>query len=507
MKKFSGNYKRNSKEGNSSLDNRNGKRENSFKSGKSSNRQKSFNSDKFGKRDKSFKSDKSYNNKNVNHSFNSKSKKPYNSNKSNSNNDNQHKSKKEILLDFDGTNLKTLKTKSSPYVLDQGDNLLINEERKKLGWNDFDLNEKILSNLKKLKFEKPTEIQSKVLGYCQSKTDLVVQARTGEGKTLCFGIPIANDILNTYEKNHEIKKKVSPIALILVPTRELGIQIKNHIENILIDHQRMYEEKKELEKSLKEEESKIKNGKLTKKTKEKKLPNRLYHNIKVANIMGGFTKVKQIKIMSRHKPEIIVATPGRLWELIEAEEISIDFRYLKYLVIDEADRMMQKHHFAELKKIVKKVYNEKEKNYTNSEELGQKLKEKIASIGKVTDASTLAINNNLSLKEGKEDSDENESYKNELSEDEDIEEYDEENISQEDKDEIEHEMSQDEKYQDEFNEDLFIEKLLKEKGIENAKIENVDMTDLLNTMKSDLVDETGFVVSKKEKKEINKNHL
>ena len=89
-------------------------------------------------------------------------------------------------------------------------------------WQHFDINDKILTNLRDfLNFEAPTKIQEKVLTYVNSKVDLVIQARTGEGKTLTYGIPIVNYILNFYERAEAKIRKISPVALILVPTREL----------------------------------------------------------------------------------------------------------------------------------------------------------------------------------------------------------------------------------------------------------------------------------------------
>lgn len=63
-------------------------------------------------------------------------------------------------------------------------------------WLEYKLNDKILKNLERLKFYESTEIQKKVLVYANSKVDLIIQARTGEGKTLCYAIPIVNYILN-----------------------------------------------------------------------------------------------------------------------------------------------------------------------------------------------------------------------------------------------------------------------------------------------------------------------
>lgn len=207
-------------------------------------------------------------------------------------------------------------------------------------WSNYDIHEKIISNLDGLNFTSPTEIQKKILVYTKAKVDLVIQARTGEGKTLCYGIPIVNFLLNAYSFDEERKGEISPVALILVPTRELGVQVKNHLTAILKENQENN-----------------------------------YHKIKIANVLGGFAKPKQIKILNKYNPEIIIATPGRLWEIIGNEESPLleKMAKLKFLVIDEADRMTEKGHFGELKNILNHIYNKIE-----SAEIGKtKIKSKI----------------------------------------------------------------------------------------------------------------------------------
>ena len=154
-----------------------------------------------------------------------------------------------------------------------------------------------------------------------------------------------------------MQKKISPVALILVPTHELGVQVKKHIEMIM--------------------EQKSPNN-----SKENK---RFYYNIKIANVLGGFAKVKQLKILNKYNPEIIIATPGRLWEIIDNDEAKVldDLKYLKFLIIDEADRMTQTGHFKELKNIIEHIYSRieikgKKGNKNDNENL---IKEKLKKLG------------------------------------------------------------------------------------------------------------------------------
>ena len=211
-------------------------------------------------------------------------------------------------------------------------------------WESFNLNNQLVENLKS-QFKSPTEIQEKVLVYASSKVDLIIQARTGEGKTLCYGIPICNYILNFYERSEEMIHKISPVALIIVPTRELSIQVKKHLDNILIDNS--------TQKSL--------------------------YKIKVLNLLGGMAIEKQKRELSRN-PEILISTPGRLWELIEREESEILERInkLKFFVIDEADRMTETGHFKELKNIIDYIYSRIE---IKEDEQKENAKEKISKIG------------------------------------------------------------------------------------------------------------------------------
>ena len=221
-----------------------------------------------------------------------------------------------------------------------------NESYEENDWSQYNLNIDLNKEIFSL-FKTPTEIQKRVLIYTNAKVDLIVQARTGEGKTLCYLIPILNYIYNFYERSPNMIKKISPVSLILVPTHELGIQVKNHIENIIKD------------------------------TKT----NKITYNISIVNVLGGFAKPKQLKILNKKNPEIIIATPGRLWAIIENEESHLleNINYLKFLVIDEADRMTQTGHFLELKNIIQHIYNRIEiKDNTNEEK--NNVKDKINNI-------------------------------------------------------------------------------------------------------------------------------
>ncbi|XP_030766553.1 ATP-dependent RNA helicase DDX24 [Sitophilus oryzae] len=215
-------------------------------------------------------------------------------------------------------------------------------------WDGYSLPTSILRALRDLNFEQPTEIQSITLpAAILGKRDILGAAETGSGKTLAFGLPILTGILRL--KENEISEEVisdednndcdndldvdknglgcvkvvkledqrakKPLyALILTPTRELAMQVKNHIKNIA-----------------------------------------KYTNINVAVVVGGMAAVKQERVLSKG-PEIVVGTPGRLWELIQqGNEHLSQISNIKFLAIDETDRMLEKGHFKELHDLLEKI--------------------------------------------------------------------------------------------------------------------------------------------------------
>lgn len=103
-------------------------------------------------------------------------------------------------------------------------------------------------------------------------------------------------------------------ALIITPTRELAVQVKDHLVTAA-----------------------------------------KYTGIRVAAIFGGLAAVKQERVLSKC-PEIVVATPGRLWELISEGNVHLNkLQNINFLVVDETDRMIEKGHFEELKKILDRL--------------------------------------------------------------------------------------------------------------------------------------------------------
>ncbi|GFR65240.1 ATP-dependent RNA helicase MAK5 [Elysia marginata] len=203
-------------------------------------------------------------------------------------------------------------------------------------WKNLYVPDEILKALQDLKFSKPTVIQRQALpSAIRDRKDILGAAETGSGKTLAFGIPLLSRLLDAkraagyYEDNSEksdessgddveerdsaAKKiyKKPPMALILEPTRELAVQVRKHLEAV----------------------SK-------------------YTKIKFANVLGGMSVEKQRRVLGK-QPEVIIATPGRLWQLIEeGNEHLCQVDRVLCLVLDEADRLVEKGHYEELTKLL-----------------------------------------------------------------------------------------------------------------------------------------------------------
>ncbi|KQJ83516.1 DEAD-box ATP-dependent RNA helicase 13 [Brachypodium distachyon] len=204
-----------------------------------------------------------------------------------------------------------------------------NDDELKLGedefyaWLELRLHPLLVKAMHRLGFKEPTPIQKACFpaGAHQGK-DVIGAAETGSGKTLAFGLPILQRLLEEREKatrlNVEDKKAMEesstggPLrALILTPTRELAKQVCDHL--------------KEASKFL---------------------------GIHVVPIVGGLSMEKQERLLKK-KPEIVVGTPGRLWELMSTgNQHLVELHSLSFFVLDEADRMIERGHFKELHSII-----------------------------------------------------------------------------------------------------------------------------------------------------------
>src|SRR4051812_43298400 len=159
----------------------------------------------------------------------------------------------------------------------------------------------ILRALAELKFTTPSEIQSLLIPRALAGVDLLGQARTGTGKTAAFGIPILQNAT----------KGLSTQAIILVPTRELAVQVEAEI------------------KRLSE-----------------------FTPIRSVAVYGGQRISAQMKFL-KHGPEVVVGTPGRVIDLLDRR--IIDFRNVRFVVLDEVDRMLDIGFRDDIRNILSRV--------------------------------------------------------------------------------------------------------------------------------------------------------
>ena len=164
--------------------------------------------------------------------------------------------------------------------------------------------------LNEINILQPTEVQEKVIPYLlEFNGDLIVQSPTGTGKTIAFGLPLINRV---NPKNKGVQ------ALILTPSRELGIQISKHL------------------------------FKLT-----KYLPDKVF----VEAVYGGEHIIKQIEALKR-PTHIIVATPGRLKDLCQRKDV--DLSGVRTVVLDEADEMLSMGFKEEVDFLLKQTQSQRD---------------------------------------------------------------------------------------------------------------------------------------------------
>ncbi len=175
-------------------------------------------------------------------------------------------------------------------------------------FENLDLSKELKKALNDMEFVEMTAIQSQSIPAMIAGNDIVAQAPTGTGKTCSFGIPVVENT-DTSERN--------VTSLILAPTRELALQIANELIRL---------------------------------TKYKK-------SIRIAVVYGGQNIDRQILALKR-KPQIIVATPGRLMDHMRRKTIRLD--HLKTLVLDEADEMLDMGFREDIDEILQSVPEERQ---------------------------------------------------------------------------------------------------------------------------------------------------
>ena len=176
----------------------------------------------------------------------------------------------------------------------------------KKSFKDYQLSEEIVKSLEGLNYKKPTKVQSEVIPIALEKRDLIVKSETGSGKTASFGIPLCEMV--EWEEN-------KPQALILTPTRELAAQVREDVTNI---------------------------GR--------------FKRIKAVAVYGKQSFAKQ-KLELKQKAHVVVGTPGRVLDHIQKGTLVVE--QLKFLIIDEADEMLNMGFIDQVEAIIKELPTER----------------------------------------------------------------------------------------------------------------------------------------------------
>ncbi|KAK3019403.1 hypothetical protein RJ639_004653 [Escallonia herrerae] len=177
---------------------------------------------------------------------------------------------------------------------------------------EIDLGEALNLNIRRCKYVKPTPVQRYTIPISLAGRDLMACAQTGSGKTAAFCFPIISGIMTgNFAQRPRGTRTVYPLALILSPTRELSCQI--------------HEEAKKFAYQT---------------------------GVKVVVVYGGAPINQQLRELERGV-DILVATPGRLVDMLERAKVSLQM--IRYLALDEADRMLDMGFEPQIRKIVEQM--------------------------------------------------------------------------------------------------------------------------------------------------------
>ncbi|MFY7733986.1 MAG: DEAD/DEAH box helicase [Bacteroidia bacterium] len=172
-------------------------------------------------------------------------------------------------------------------------------------FEEYNIADEIKKSIAELGFRRPTDIQFKAIGPILKGEDVLGIAQTGTGKTAAFAIPIIQLLLQSKKKGTYIK------SLVLLPTRELAVQITEVFKNIA-----------------------------------------KYTNLKIVCLMGGVEQDNQIFDLTVGA-DIVIATPGRMFDL--QSQGYIDLSRVEMLVLDEADKMLDKGFIKDIHDIIKRI--------------------------------------------------------------------------------------------------------------------------------------------------------
>ncbi|MCB9230844.1 MAG: DEAD/DEAH box helicase [Bacteroidia bacterium] len=160
----------------------------------------------------------------------------------------------------------------------------------KTQFNKWPLDERVLDQLSKIGFKRPTLVQEEVIPQILNRRNLIVEAATGTGKTAAYGLPVLSK-LNFQKRSIQ--------ALVLVPSRELAIQVESALKTYTSNE-----------------------------------------HLKVGAIYGGST-MGESEAMIKSCPHVLIAVPGRLRDVLREDKFNWFWRDIQYLVIDEADKLLE----------------------------------------------------------------------------------------------------------------------------------------------------------------------
>jgi len=169
------------------------------------------------------------------------------------------------------------------------------------GFYDLGIAPSLIKDINRLNFENPTPVQKESIPAGIHGDDIIVIAQTGSGKTMAYGIPMLQ----------RLSKSKRGTGLVLVPTRELAIQVEEAIQSY--------------SRSI---------------------------NIRSAVLIGGASMILQLKALKKN-PRIIIATPGRLMDHLERKTVNLND--VEIFILDEADRMLDMGFVPDIKKIMKSI--------------------------------------------------------------------------------------------------------------------------------------------------------
>lgn len=223
-----------------------------------------------------------------------------------------------------------------------------------LEWRPLGISADVLSALSRLNFSSPTAIQRAAIPDILAGHDVIGKASTGSGKTLAFGIPIVEEFLERRPTFSKGERKL-PLALILSPTRELAHQLEKHMRALCSQG--------------------------------------TFDGPSIATLTGGLSLQKQQRLLKN--ADIIIGTPGRLWEVISESKGTNNFlRSIQFLVIDEADRLLSEGHFKE----VEEILNSLDRKDTDDQEDGNVTQEETKSLSRQTLVFSATFDRNLQRK-------------------------------------------------------------------------------------------------------------